>query len=234
MIDAMLAFAVVAAVVTLTPGLDTMLVLRTAAASGRAPALAAGAGIAIGCLFWAMASALGITALLTASRLAYDVLRWAGAAYLCWLGGRALWVARRRRVASGQPLEAGGQPLEASGRPPTGVGRTASEIAVPDGGSRAAFRIGLTTNLLNPKVGVFYLSMLPQFLPGDVNPLLASIVLAVIHDVEGMAWFVLLALAVQRAGGLLARPAVRRRLDQLTGLVFVGFGLRLAVEGGRR
>jgi threonine/homoserine/homoserine lactone efflux protein len=209
MFESLIAFAAVAAVVTVTPGVDTVLVLRTAAVNGRTAALAAGAGIGLGCLCWAAASALGLTALIAASRLAYDVLRWAGAGYLCWLGARALWRARGR--ASGDFKERG-----SAGTP------------------ALALRTGLVNNLLNPKVGVFYLSMLPQFLPDEVNPLLASLAMAAIHNVEGMLWFVLLAFAVGRAGGLLARPAVRRRLDQLTAMVFIGFGVRLAVEGARR
>jgi threonine/homoserine/homoserine lactone efflux protein len=210
MFESLIAFAAVAAVVTVTPGVDTVLVLRTAAVNGRTAALAAGAGIGLGCLCWAAASALGLTALIAASRLAYDVLRWAGAAYLCWLGARALWRAQGR----------------------------ASAVDFKERGSAGtpalALRTGLVNNLLNPKVGVFYLSMLPQFLPDGVNPLLASLAMAAIHNVEGMLWFVLLAFAVGRAGGLLARPAVRRRLDQLTAMVFIGFGVRLAVEGARR
>src|SRR2546421_546770 len=90
MLHALLAFAVFAAIVTITPGLDTMLVVRTAAVSGRTAAFAAAAGIMLGCLCWAVASALGITALVTASRLGYEILRWAGAAYLCYLGARVL------------------------------------------------------------------------------------------------------------------------------------------------
>jgi threonine/homoserine/homoserine lactone efflux protein len=93
-----------------------------------------------------------------------------------------------------------------------------------------ALRTGLTTNLLNPKVGVFYLSVLPQFLPDGVNPLVGSLVLAGIHVVEGFLWLTLVVLAVTRAKGWLTRPNVRRRLEQLTGVVFLGFGLRLALE----
>jgi threonine/homoserine/homoserine lactone efflux protein len=210
MVESLVAFAAVAAILTVTPGVDTLLVLRTAAVGGRTAALAAGAGIGLGCLCWAAASALGLTALLAASRLAYDVLRWAGAAYLCWLGVHALWRARHESST-----------LDATDHGP--AARPA-----------AAFRIGLVNNLLNPKVGVFYLSMLPQFLPDGVNPLLASLAMATIHNVEGMLWFVLLAFAVGRAGGLLARPGFRRRLDQLTAAVFIGFGVRLAVEAARR
>ncbi|HKS99837.1 MAG TPA: LysE family transporter, partial [Rugosimonospora sp.] len=98
----------------------------------------------------------------------------------------------------------------------------------------AAFRTGLLTNLLNPKVGVFYLSILPQFLPRGGNPLLASLVLAVVHNLEGITWFALLVLVVRGAGGLFARPPVRRRFDQLTGLCLIGFGVRLAWAGTRR
>src|SRR6266508_3557038 len=91
MIRSLLAFAVFAAVLTITPGLDTVLVLRTTARQGRRAGFAAALGIALGCLCWALASALGITALLAASRLAYEVLRWLGVGYLCWLGVKALW-----------------------------------------------------------------------------------------------------------------------------------------------
>ena len=209
MLHALLAFAVFAAIVTVIPGLDTMLVVRTAAISGRRPASAAAAGIMSGCLCWALASALGITALLTASRVGYDVLRWAGAGYLCYLGVRALWRHRRPSTVEG---DAGPQPV----------------------GRASAFRVGLTTNLLNPKVGAFYLSALPQFLPHGVAPLLASTALAMVHNVEGMVWFAGLVFLVGRAARVLSRPAVRRRLDQFAGLVFIGFGVRLAVEGVHR
>jgi RhtB (resistance to homoserine/threonine) family protein len=208
-IESMLAFAVVAAVVTVTPGLDSVLVLRIAAVSGRRAALAAGAGINLGCFLWAGASGLGITAILTASQLAYDVLRWAGGAYLCWLGARALWATRRHTVDAPEPTPNLQRPL-------------------------AAFRTGLLTNLLNPKVGVFYLSILPQFLPEGVNPLVASITMALIHNVEGIAWFALLVLVARGASGWINRSAVRRRFDQITGVCFIGFGLRLAAEGVRR
>jgi threonine/homoserine/homoserine lactone efflux protein len=94
----------------------------------------------------------------------------------------------------------------------------------------AAFRTGLTTNLLNPKVGVFYLSVMPQFLPASANPLAGSLALGAIHVVEGLVWLSLVVLAVNRARGWLTRPTVKRRLEQLTGLAFLGFGLRLALS----
>ena len=202
--QSVLAFALFAAVLTVTPGLDTLLVLRTSAVAGRRAGFAAGLGIGLGCVCWAAASALGITAVLTASRLAFDVLRWAGAAYLCWLGIRLLW----RRPAPEQ-----------------------STVDLPAVTSPArAFRVGLTTNLLNPKVGVFYLSVLPQFLPDGVAPLLSATVLAVVHVGEGLLWFALIILAVGRAAHLLARPPVQAWLDRATGVILIALGVRLAAE----
>ncbi len=94
----------------------------------------------------------------------------------------------------------------------------------------AAFRTGLITNLLNPKVGVFYLSVMPQFLPEGLSPLLGSLSLGGIHIVEGIVWLSLVVVVAGRARGWLQRPAIRRRLEQLTGVVFLGFGVRLAFE----
>jgi len=191
------AFAIFAAVLAITPGLDTMLVLRTTALGGRRAGLAAVAGIALGCLVWAVASALGVTAVLAASRLAFEVLRWAGVVYLCYLGVRALL-----RKSTVEPAAA----------------------------SSGGIRTGLTTNLLNPKVGVFYLSVMPQFLPAGLPVLAGSLLLGAIHIGLGAVWLTLLVLVSHRAAGLLKRPTVRRRLEQLSGVVFLGFGLRLALE----
>ena len=211
------AFAVFAAVLTVTPGLDTMLVLRTAAVVGRRAGLAAVLGILLGCLVWALAGALGVTAILTASRLAFDALRIAGAIYLCWLGARALWLARRHRTVRAAMVDEPASPKAAG---PTGAW--------------AAFRTGLTTNLLNPKVGVFYLSVMPQFLPAGVDPLAGSLALGAIHVLEGLIWLSLVVAVVGRVRGWLTRPAVKRRLEQVTGVVFLGFGVRLALEPALR
>jgi len=206
-LTAILSFAAFAALVTITPGLDTMVVVRTAAISGRGAAFAAAFGVGLGCLCWAVAGGLGLTALLTASQLAYDVVRWVGAGYLIVLGVRALrsYWRKRRAVADATPL------------------------VVPVRTPWAAFRVGLVTNLLNPKAGVFYLAALPQFLPRGVPSLPASIVLGAVHDVEGLIWFTLLIFVVGRAATLLTKPSVQRRLEVVTGVAFVGFGLRLAL-----
>lgn len=202
---ACLAFAAMAALLTITPGVDTMLVLRSTVAAGRRTGLLASAGVVTGLMCWALASAVGLTALLAASRLAFDVLRVAGACYLLWLGARALWTARRHTRDTAEPPEA----------------RTSG---------LTAFRTGLTTNLLNPKVGVFYMSLLPQFVPDGASVFWTSMLFAVIHAAESLLWLAAIVGAAGAARRALARPAVKRRLQQLTGVAFVGFGLRLAID----
>ncbi|MFI6515822.1 LysE family translocator [Spirillospora sp. NPDC050679] len=206
MLSACLAFALVAALVTVTPGLDTMLVLRATVASGRRTGMLAGAGVALGCLAWALASAVGLTALLAASELAFDVLRVAGAAYLLWLGGRALWTARRRT---------GDAPAEEAAGPPGGL---------------AALRTGFVTNLLNPKIGVFYMSLLPQFVPDGASVFWTSMAFALIHAAQGLLWFGLLVGVAGAARRTLARPEVKRRIQQATGVAFIGFAVKLAAD----
>jgi threonine/homoserine/homoserine lactone efflux protein len=203
MLTACLTFAVVAALVTVTPGLDTMLVLRTTVSGGRRVGYLGAVGISTGCLAWAVASAAGLTALLAASHLAFQAVRVAGACYLLWLGAHALWRSRR-----------GGAP-------------EAVDEAVSRG---AAFRTGLVTNLLNPKIGVFYMSLLPQFVPHGASMFWTSLLFSSIHVVEGLLWFAFVVVAAGAARRVLARPGVKRRLQQLTGLAFIGFGLRIATE----
>ncbi|GAA2586955.1 LysE family translocator [Actinomadura fulvescens] len=203
MLTACLAFAAVAALVTITPGIDTMLVLRTTVTSGRRAGYLAATGIGAGCLVWAVAGALGLTALLAASELAFDIVRVAGACYLFWLGAQALWQARRRT-------------------------ETVEELPASSG--TRAFRTGFVTNLLNPKAGVFYMSLLPQFVPDGASMLWTSLVFGLIHVAECLGWYALLVFAAAAARRRLARPSVRRRIQQITGLAFIGFGLRLAAD----
>jgi threonine/homoserine/homoserine lactone efflux protein len=201
--QSILAFAGVAGLLTITPGLDTALVLRTAAVRGAKAAGAAGLGIGLGCLCWGLGAAFGITAILTASQLAFAALKYAGAAYLGWLGLKLL-IAPRSRLDL--------------------------EVATPEENAVwPNLRRGLLTNLLNPKVGIFYLSFLPQFIPAGVNPIGFSILLAALHVLLGCLWFAILILATLLLSRLLRRPAVIRALDRVTGLVFLAFGVRLAL-----
>lgn len=203
-LGAVLAFTAAAALLTLTPGLDTALVLRTGAVEGRAKAMQAALGIGLGCLAWGLAVGAGLGALLLTSRLAYDALRWAGALYLMVLGARML-------LAPRQSL---------------GAVATAPADLRPSNW----FLRGFLTNLLNPKVGVFYVSFLPQFIPAGANVLAWSAGLTAIHSLLGIAWFTALLTAL---GGLFTRlqsPTTLRRLDRLGGAVFISFGLKLALD----
>jgi threonine/homoserine/homoserine lactone efflux protein len=203
-VQALLAYLVAAGLLTVTPGLDTALVLRTAAVEGPKRAFLAALGISAGCLVWGAAVALGLGALLEASKLAFTAIRWVGAAYLVWLGLNLILRPRERfELASG---------------------------AARAGSDFAWMRRGLLTNLLNPKVGVFYISFLPQFLPTGVAAGPFIFLLAVIHVVIGTAWSCVLIGATQPIARILKRPAVVRWLDRATGLVFLGFGARLAFD----
>ena len=203
-VQAVLAFSVAAALLTITPGLDTALVLRTAAVEGPRRAAFAGIGIIAGCLVWGAAVALGLGVLLEASTLAFNILKWAGAAYLVWLGANLILKPRTRF-----DLEAAGPAA---------------------GGEFAWMRRGFLTNLLNPKVGIFYVSFLPQFLPAGVPPAPFIFLLAALHGLMTVAWFAGLIAATRPIAGALQRAAVVRWLDRLTGGVFLAVGVRLALE----
>lgn len=222
MFTSALAFAGVAALINVTPGLDTLLVLRTSVSHGRNAGLAASLGILAGCLVWGFATAVGLTALVTASRVAYDTLRVAGAAYLVWLGASALWRSRR---AVAEP-----QGAAPEGAEPQGVD---VEGAVPRG-RWAAFRAGVGTNLLNPKAGVFYMSLIPQFTPDGASVFTATLVFTAIDIVELALWYWVVSGAASALSGRIRRPAFRRRMEQVSGVAFFGFAANLLAEGGRR
>lgn len=207
---ALAAFALAAGLMTLTPGLDTALVLRAAAVGGARRAAAAGLGVCAGLLAWGLAAAVGLGALLAASETAYAVLRWAGAGYLIYLG-------------VGLVRNAGAFDLD---RTAGGGGAAASPVA-------AWFLRGWATNILNPKVGVFYVAFMPQFMPADVAAVPFSALLAAIHAAEAMAWFGLLILATRPLSAVLRRPAVVRRIDRLTGGVLIAFGAALLLDDRR-
>jgi RhtB (resistance to homoserine/threonine) family protein len=200
-----LAFAGIAALLTLTPGADTMLVLRSALLRGRRAGLLTVLGISCGLFVHATLSALGLSAILVSSARAFEIVKLTGACYLVFLGVQSLWSAARG-------------PRPSPGR----------DLAVVSG--RRAFAEGLLNNVLNPKVAVFYLAFLPQFV-GPRDPVLAkSLVLASIHFAQGIVWLSFLTFFVGRVRLALARPAVQRGLESLSGLVLVGFGVRLAAE----
>lgn len=215
MLTSLLAFAGVAALINVTPGLDTLLVVRTSVAHGRPGGYAAALGIIVGCLAWGLATAVGLTALLTASRLAYDTLRIAGALYLAWLGITALWRSRQRGRDDG---ESGAAADTADG-----------SLADAPRGRAAAFRAGLATNLLNPKAGVFYMSLIPQFIPHGAPVFSTTALLTAIDVVELAIWFAVLSRAASALGERARRRSFRRRMEQLSGVAFLGFAANLVL-----
>ncbi len=197
-----LAFTAIAALLTLTPGSDTMLVVRSALVRGRRAGLLTVLGICCGLFIHATFSALGLSVILLRSARAFDVLKLAGAGYLVYLGLQSIWGAARGAHPSERPVAA------ASGR--------------------RAFAEGLLNNVLNPKVAIFYLAFLPQFVRVGDPVLAKSILLASIHFAEGVVWLSFVTLFVARLRSALTRPVVQRTLESVTGLVLVGFGVRLA------
>jgi threonine/homoserine/homoserine lactone efflux protein len=205
MTASLLAFIPVALLLTLIPGADTALVTRNALALGMRGARWTILGILTGCLLHATASALGLSAILATSARAYDTVKLVGAVYLVWLGVQAIRNARVDRGCEGSApgtTSLGGHP----------------------------FVQGFLTNILNPKVALFYLTFLPQFIPASAPVLRTSLLLAMIHNVLGFAWLSLYARFVDRLRVALTRPMVKAWLERVTGSALVALGARLAWE----
>jgi RhtB (resistance to homoserine/threonine) family protein len=202
MTASLLAFIPVALLLTLIPGADTALVTRNALALGRTGARWTILGIMSGCLIHATASALGLSAILATSARAYETLKLVGAAYLVWIGVQSIRNAR---------TDQGTQRDEESART-----------------NSHPFMQGFLTNLLNPKVALFYLTFLPQFIPAGEPVLRTSLLLATIHNVLGFAWLSLYARFVDRLRVALTRPVVKAWLEGVTGGLLVALGARLA------
>lgn len=204
--ESLLAFSLASAVLFLTPGMDTALILRTSAVKGARSATFVALGITVGCLVWGIAVSLGLGGLLAASELAYNVLKIVGAGYLVWLGLGLLFKPRRAAAVVVEPEPEVGQ------------------------GNFSWFMKGLFSDLLNPKVGVFFMTFLPQFVPNGVSVSGWSMLLTVINVTMGLAWCAVLVAASARIGRFLRTPKVVRALDRVTGCVFIAFGAKLALS----
>ena len=198
-----LPFLAIAVFVVVTPGVDTALVTRNALLHGRRAAILTALGVNAGIAMWATASAFGLGALLHRSEALFTTVRLVGAAYLVVLGAQAVWWSWRR----GHPA--------------------APEIAPS---RRSPFVQGILSNLLNPKIAVFFTSFLPQFVsPG--GPVLGQLLLlGFLFNLLGLAWLLGCAVLTSRVGDALRRPRVRAALERVTGCVLIAFGLRLATE----
>ncbi len=202
--DRLLAFVGVSVAVAIVPGPDMALVARNVVRHGRSAGFATSVGICTGILGWAVAAGLGVSALLASSAIAFTALKLAGAAYLIYLGITALR-AHDDAAAAG-----------ASG---------GSELPW-----HRAWLQGLLSALLNPKLGVFFLTLLPQFIaPGD-PPTVRALQLAVLFDVIGLIWLLTYSAMLGAIGAALDRPRPRRLMRWLTGTVLVGLGARVALE----
>ncbi|MGQ0845209.1 MAG: LysE family translocator [Sporichthyaceae bacterium] len=193
--------------VVLLPGPDTLVVLRNLLRGGRSLGVRTAVGNLCGLTIWVCLAAFGLTAVLRASEVGYNVLRVVGAGYLVWLGV-SLWRSR------------GATP------PAEGV-----ESSPRRGLLGSGFVAGILTNLLNPKVGVFFVAFLPQFVPPGWSVGASTAVLGAEFIVLTAAYWALLIGLAPLVTGWLTTPRIRRRMDRLTGVVLVGFGLHLAAEG---
>ena len=200
MLETLAAFIAVSAVVICTPGQDTALTIRNTLGGGRRSGVATAAGVALGQAVWTLAASAGVVALLSASEPAFRALKLAGAAYLVYLGAQSLYAALRRRRQ--RPSVHG-------------------DVTPP----ARALRQGVVSNLGNPKMAVFFASLLPQF--GD--SFAALLALGLLFCSLTLAWLTLYAFAVDRLRRALGGP-VRRALDAITGAVLVALGIRLAAE----
>jgi threonine/homoserine/homoserine lactone efflux protein len=193
------------ALLTVLPGADFAVVLRWAAVGGARIGIITALGVVAGCAVWGAFAVLGLAALFIAFPPAFEVMRILGAGYLVWMAARLIGKSLRR-----QPSEAG----------------SVGAVARPG----AAFRQGLFTNLLNPKIAAFYVGVLPALVPAGAPPALTMAALVLCHIILGLIWLSLVSVAVSRGRSVLGRPAVRRWLDRVTGVVLLGFAARLALE----
>jgi threonine/homoserine/homoserine lactone efflux protein len=215
--DSLLGFAALAALITVIPGTDTALVLRYTLSQGRRHAYIAALGMISGAFVWGAAAATGVSALLTVSTVAYDVLRYAGAAYMAWLGvtlWRASFVKNRGTTNDG-------------GEAPLGLAHLAYE---PLGRTWAK---GLVSNLLNPKYGMFCIAVIPQFLVPGVPPVWMGLMLTVVSNIEAIIWFIAIVAAAHFFRKWLEGPAFRKWIDRVTGTVLGAFGVAAVLEAGR-
>ena len=226
MTTALLGFALASTLLILAPGPDSMLVMRNTMRGGRRAGWVTACGTLSGLTIWALAAALGLSALLRVSHVGYDILRFFGAAYLIWLGVTSL--AHSRRKSGPEPAaQAGGSAPAAPG--PAVPGLTPGGPARP---SRASLN-GLLSNLLNPKISVFFMAFLPAFVPAGASAAEFSLVLGIWFIAETGLWLAVVAWLADRGVRWLRRPAVQRWIERVTGMVLIGFGLRLATESRR-
>jgi len=208
------AFLALAALLTITPGADTVLTLRNTLAGGTRDGLWTMAGVCSGFMFQPLLAALGVAALFVRLPVAFAVVKLIGAIYLVYLGCQSI----RQAVRVSRDREESGKAIVPTNNPQSGWKR---------------YREGLLTNALNPKIGVFYFAVLPQFIKGGDPVLLKSLLMTLCHYGMGVLWLGAIALAAGRLRRFLSRPRVKASLDGIAGLAMIGFGAKLALARAR-
>jgi threonine/homoserine/homoserine lactone efflux protein len=204
----LIAFIGIAALVICTPGPDTAMTIRNALLGGRSAGLATALGVSTGLAIWALATSAGLVALLIASEPLFLAVKYAGAAYLVWLGVQSLRAAfgpSALQQAIAQPAARGLQP-------------------------RQAYMQGVVSDLSNPKIAAFFSSMLPQFAPAGAADFVGLAALGLLFSTMTLLWLTGYALATARMADALRRPRIRRTLDGVTGVTLIGLGVKLAAE----
>jgi threonine/homoserine/homoserine lactone efflux protein len=204
MTQSLWAFLGISVLVIATPGPDTALTVRNTLLGGQRGGGFTAAGVAAGQAIWALATSAGLVALLVASEPVFEAVKWLGAAYLVWLGVHSLWIAWHGRAVPGAAVAA-------SARLSQGT----------------AFRQGLLSDLGNPKMAVFFSSLLPQFSDASFGSL---VFLGLIFAAMTFAWLTAYAVALSMAGNFVRRRAIWRSIEAITGAALVALGLRLASE----
>jgi RhtB (resistance to homoserine/threonine) family protein len=203
----LLLFVGVAALVIVIPGPDTAVVTKNVLVHGRRAALGTSLGVSVGLSVWTLAAAIGVASVVRASAVAFTVLKLLGALYLIWLGLQALRAARHATSA------------------------TQASPAIRSGmGARGGFRQGFLSDLANPKIGIFFTSLLPQFVDPGHSVLFPFLALGAVFVLMTALWLTAYCLIAARAAETLQRPRVRAVMDRVTGIVLIALGLRLALE----
>lgn len=204
MLSSILTFSILAALLVLIPGMDFALVLRYATTQSRKSAMVVMLGITSGLFVWGAFASLGISAILQTSQTAFNALKIAGVLYMCWMGVKFIIASfKKAEVVENEP----------------------KEIA-----QKTTFIRGLLSNLLNPKAGVFYLSVLPQFIPVDSNHLLFGLALTGIHATITIVYFVALIFFINTLKGFFAKPSVVKYMERISGIAIIGFGTKLLLS----
>jgi threonine/homoserine/homoserine lactone efflux protein len=199
------AFVLLSALLIVTAGPDTALIIRNSLAAGPRASTFSAVGVGVGTIAWAVATTLGVGVLLERSAVAFTVLKLAGAAYLCYLGVRSLL----------------SRPREAD---PVAASRVRAALS-----DRDAFRQGLLSNLLNPKTGAFFVTVMPQFLVAGDSPLRLVLMVGAFESML-LVWLTGYGHVIRRLGASGPGARVRQAMSRITGLVLIGLGARLALE----